>query len=87
MSTTLLQKELKRIVQKQQDVARDLTRILSLVAEKEEEDLPYGNWELSRSAVKRIERARKEIAAGKDVRLQNAEEVHRYLRAMRHGSS
>jgi hypothetical protein len=83
MTTAILQRELKKIAQKHQQIGDDIRHALMLVSE--ERDLPYGDWELKPSAVKRIEKARRDIAAGKGVAFRNADDMQKYLRAMRHG--
>lgn len=84
MAVLTLQKELKKIVQKEERVVEELRRILARI-EKSEADLPYGDWELKPVAMKRVERARKIIAAGKGRVLKNEEELRSFFRSMRHG--
>lgn len=84
MTTVTLQKELKKVVQKHTAIGDELKRILTLV-EQREDDLVYGDWELKPSAIRRVERARKEIAAGKGITLKTEEEIHKFFQDMRHG--
>lgn len=82
MTTATLQRELKKIAQKHQQIGDDIRRVLSFV--EGERDLPYGDWELKPSALRRIEKARRDIAAGKGILFRNADDMQKYLRAMRH---
>lgn len=84
MTTAMLQRELKKVVQKHTQIGDELKRILARM-EWQESDLPYGDWELSPSALKRIERIRKDLDAGGGITLKTEEEVHKFFRNMRHG--
>jgi len=84
MAVSTLQKELKKIVQKQEEIGEELKLILARV-ERGEPDLPYGDWEFKTPVIKRLEQARKAIASGKGRVLRNEEELRRFFGAMRHG--
>lgn len=84
MTTATLQRELKKIAEKHEQLGRDLERILVLASH--EKDLPYGDWELKTGFIKRIEKARHDIRAGKGIRLKSAEEIRSFFRSMRNGN-
>lgn len=87
MAPITLQRELKKIAEKHEQIGRDLERVLVLAAhEKQEKDLPYGDWELKPAVIKRIEKARRDIRAGKGIRLKNTEEIQSFFRSMRNGN-
>ncbi len=77
MTTATLQRELKKIAKKHQQIGRDLERVLTLATR--EKDLPYGDWELKPSAIKRVEKARRDIATGKGIRIRTREELRRFF--------
>lgn len=80
MTTIALQKEIRVLKQRQTRLERQVRGILA----RREQGLPYGDWELKPSAVKRIERARKQIIAGRGMTLQSAEEIRKYFHNRRH---
>lgn len=85
MTPITLQRELKKIAEKHQQIGRDIERALMLATQ--EKDLPYGDWKLKPAAIKRIEKARRDIRAGKGIRLKSAEEIRSFFRSMRNGNS
>lgn len=78
MTTVTLQRELKRIAEKHEEIARDFKRILR-IAKKKEANLPYGDWELRPSAVRRIRLARRNIQNGKGVVIRTRRELKRFF--------
>ncbi len=78
MSTATLRRELKELKQRQARLERKVTVLLK------ERELPYGDWELNPSVIKRIERGRKQIAAGKGVTFDGVDKIRRYFRSKRH---
>ena len=78
MTTATLHREIKELKQRQTRLERKVAEFLK------EQDLPYGDWELKPSALKRIELAHKQISAGKGVTFNSAGEIRKYFRSKRH---
>ncbi len=80
MATATLQKEIRELRQRQ---AR-LEYMMAAILKSQPADLPYGDGRLKVSTKRRIERARRQIAVGKGVTLNDATAVGKYFHAMRY---
>lgn len=80
MTTATLQRELKKIVKKHEEIGKDIGRVLALATH--EKDLPYGDWELKPSALRRIDRARRAISRGKGARIRTQEDMDAFFKSL-----
>lgn len=78
MTTITLQKEIKKIVRKHEEIGGELKRLLTLT-----EELPdrpyYDDDRLTPLAIKRIRQAQRDFKSGKGILIRTPEELHKFF--------